>query len=448
MGAQMYYIIPALPEMVVLVMALITLMIGLFFPRHKNLSYYLSQITLLITAGLTGYMLVGWGVGVDQASVLFHGHFTLDRLAGVLKLFIYLFVFVTFIYSRQYNQQRRILNTEFYVLGLLSMLGMMVLVSSHSFLALFLGVELLSLPTYAMVALWRDRIPCSEAALKYFVIGALASGLLLYGLSMIFGVTQRLDITGIAMVIAQAPANQYWVLVFGLVFIVSGLAFKLGAAPFHMWIPDVYEGAQSSVTLFIATAPKIAGFAMMIRLLVDTLPALHIQWQELLIVIAILSMGIGNFAAIVQTNIKRLLAYSSIAHMGYLLLGISCGTPRGYAAALFYMLTYAIMALGAFGMLTLMSREDFEAENISDFSGLNSRNPWLAFLMMLTLFSLAGVPPLVGFIAKVGILEALIKVHLVWLAVVAMFFAIVGAYYYIRVVKTMYFEEGEIGRAH
>lgn len=434
-------LIPLIPEMFVLVIALITLLIGAFATKRRNIVYYLSLVALIIVAWLTWHVYSSY----DAAHTVFtfNNSFVLDRLAVVLKLFIYLSVFLTFVYSRQYNDARNIPRNEFYVLALLSMLGMMVLVSSHNFLTLFLGVELLSLPTYAMVAMQRDKTRCVEAAMKYFVIGALASGMLLYGLSMIFGATKSLDMITIAKIIAATPANQHLILIFGLVFVIAGVAFKIGAAPFHMWIPDVYDGAPTSVTLFISTAPKIAGFALMIRLLVDTLPGLHVQWQELLIVISILSMAIGNFAAIVQTNIKRLLAYSSIAHMGYMLLGILCATQRGYAAAMFYTITYAIMTLGSFGMLILMSKAGFEAENIKDFAGLGNRNPWLAFLMMLMMFSLAGVPPLVGFIAKVGVLEALIKVHLVWLAVIAVLFAIVGAYYYIRVVKVMFFERLE-----
>jgi len=434
-------LIPVIPEIFVVVMALITLLTGAFTVKRRHVVYYLSQITLIVVAWLTWHVYTDY----DNAHTVltFNNSFIFDRLSAVLKLFIYLSVFLTFLYSRQYNNDRKIPRNEFYVLALLSMVGMMILVSSHSFLTLFLGVELLSLPTYAMVAMQRDKARCVEAAMKYFVIGALASGMLLYGLSMIFGATKSLDMITIAQTIAATPASQHLILIFGLVFVIAGLAFKVGAAPFHMWIPDVYDGAPTSVTLFISTAPKIAGFAMIIRLLVDTLPGLHVQWQEVLIVISILSMGIGNFAAIVQTNIKRLLAYSSIAHMGYMLLGILCATQRGYAAAMFYTITYAIMTLGSFGMLILMSKAGVEAENIRDLAGLGNRNPWLAFLMMLMMFSLAGVPPLVGFIAKVGVLEALIMSHLVWLAVLAVLFAIVGAYYYIRVIKVMFFERIE-----
>ncbi len=436
----MINVVPIIPEIFILIMALVILMAGVFFTRYRDLSYYLSQITLIVVAWLTWHVFV---VFDSSTTVLAFGNsFISDHLSVVLKLFIYLSVFFTFLYSRNYNRERKIASNEFYVLGLLSMLGMMVLVSSYNFLTLFLGVELLALPTYAMVAMHRRKTRCVEAAMKYFVIGALASGLLLYGLSMIFGATKSLDMLTVAKMVSATPVNQSIILLFGLVFITAGVAFKLGAAPFHMWVPDVYDGAPTSVTLFISTAPKIAAFALVTRLFIDAMPTLHVQWQEMLMVVSILSMGIGNLAAIVQTNIKRLLAYSSIAHMGYLLLGILCATPRGYSAALFYMITYSLMTLGAFGMVILMSKAGIEAENIHDFAGLNERNPWLAFMMMLIFFSLAGVPPLVGFIAKVGVLEALIQVHLVWLAVLAVLFAIVGVYYYIRVVKVMYFESG------
>lgn len=432
--------IPALPEIGVLLMTLVTLMVGVFAQKYRQLPYYMAQLTLIIAAWLTWHTFTFFDAG--NTVLTFENGFIFDRFAMIIKLFIFVIVFFTFIYSRQYNQDRKIQALEFYVLGLLSTLGMMILVSSYNLLTLFLGLELLSLPIYAMVAMQRRKVRGIEAAMKYFVIGSLASGMLLYGLSMIFGATQSLDMLTIAHSIANTPLDQNLILVFGLVFVMAGVAFKLGAAPFHMWVPDVYDGAPSSVTLFLASAPKVAAFAMLVRLFIDTMPTLHIQWQELLMVIAILSMAIGNFAAIVQTNIKRMLAYSSIAHMGYMLLGVLCATPRGYAAAMFYVITYSLVTLGAFGMVILMSQTGFEAETIDDFAGLNNRNPWLALMMLLVMFALAGVPPLVGFIAKVGVLEALIQVHLVWLAVLAILFAIVGAYYYIRVVKAMYFESG------
>ncbi|MCB1827238.1 MAG: NADH-quinone oxidoreductase subunit NuoN [Coxiellaceae bacterium] len=440
MTAKLPNFIPLIPEIFVLVMTCVTLLMGLFLgKRFKNISYYLVQFTLIIAAWLTWHVFMKYDF--DATVLSFYNMFVLDKLAVVLKSFIYLSAFLTFLYSRQYNNDRNIPSNEFYVLGLLSVMGMMILVSGHNLLTIYLGLELLSLPIYAMVALQRSKPRCIEAAMKYFIVGAIASGMLLYGMSMIFGASQSLDITQIDQFIAGTPVNENIVFIFGLVFLMAGIAFKLGAAPFHMWVPDVYDGAPNSVTLFIASAPKIAAFGLVIRLLTQGMPELHIQWQHVWIVISILSMAIGNLVAIVQTNIKRLLAYSSIAHMGYMILGLVCATPRGNAAALFYIISYTVMTLASFGMILLMSRQGFEANELNDFKGLNSRNPWLAFLMLIVMFSMAGIPPLVGFIAKVGVLEALIKVHLVWLAVVAILFAIIGAYYYIRVVKLMYFED-------
>lgn len=430
-------LIPLIPELFVLLMALVILMLGVFLPHRRFLPFYFAQITLVATAALT--VMVFLGLDASTAVYTFHKLFVLDKLSMILKMFIYLAAFMSLAYSARYNDERTIPHTEFYVLSLLSVLGMMITVSSTNLITLYMGLELLSLPIYAMVALQRAKVRCVEAAMKYFVIGALASGMLLYGMSLLFGATKSLDISTIAHVIAATSIQHNMIMVFGLVFILAGLAFKLGAAPFHMWVPDVYDGAPTTVTLFLSSAPKIAAFGLIIRLLVQGMPSLSVQWSEMLIVVAILSMAIGNFAAIVQSNIKRMLAYSSIAHMGYMALGLICATPRGYSSALFYMLSYTIMTLGAFGMIILMSHAGFEANEIDDFAGLNDRKPWLAFLMLLIMFSMAGVPPIIGFIAKVGVFEALIQAHLVWLAVVAMLFAIVGAYYYIRVVKVMYF---------
>ena len=441
MKPMLPHLIFSLPEIFVLVMVCVTLMAGLFFEKNRALPYFLVQLTLVIASILTWYSFMH--LGATSSVLIFHRSFVLDKLAVILKIFIYITVFMTLLYSRHYNDDRRIPANEFYVLALISTLGMMVLVSAHNFLTLFLGLELLSLPIYAMVALQRGKSRCIEAAMKYFVIGALASGMLLYGMSMLFGVTQSIDIDRVATLIAAVPAEQNLILVFGLVFIMAGLAFKLGAAPFHMWVPDVYDGAPSSVTLFLSAAPKIAAFGMVIRLVVEAMPSLHVHWQEIFIVIGILSIAIGNIVAIVQTNIKRMLAYSSIAHMGYMVLGLACGTARGNAAALFYVISYSIMTLGAFGMVVLLSKAGTEANEINDFAGLNTRSPWLAFMMLLVMFSLAGVPPIVGFFAKVGILDALIQAQLTWLAVVALIFAVIGSYYYIRVVKVMYFEEPE-----
>lgn len=434
-------LMPMIPEIFVLIMACFALLAGVFAPKRRQLVYALSQVTLLVAAWLVWHVFNDLAGGATIS--VFREGFVLDHLAVMLKFLILLSVFFVFIYSNRYNLGCGIAQNEFYVLGLLSTLGMMVLVSAHSLLTVYMGMELLSLPTYAMVGMRRDRGCCVEAAMKYFIIGAVASGFLLYGFSMLFGATHSLNISEIAHVIAVMPEGNHVVLILGMIFVVAGIIFKLGAAPFHMWVPDVYEGAPTSVTLFIASAPKMAAFGMAIRLLVDAMPVLHVQWQAMLIVIALLSMGVGNLMAIAQTNIKRMLAYSSVAHMGYMILGLACATSRGYAASMFYVVTYTLMTLAAFGVILLMSQKGFEAEEITDLAGLNNRNPWLAFVMLVVMFSMAGVPPLVGFVAKVGVLEALIQVHLVWLTVVALLFAVIGSYYYIRVVKVMYFERGE-----
>jgi NADH-quinone oxidoreductase subunit N len=325
---------------------------------------------------------------------------------------------------------------------------MMVMISANHFLVLYLGLELMSLCLYAMVALNRDSAASTEAAMKYFVLGALASGLLLYGMSMLYGATGALELTQVAQAIAAGQANRT-VLVFGLVFVVAGIAFKLGVVPFHMWIPDVYQGAPNAITLFIGSAPKLAAFAMAMRLLVNGLLELAIDWQQMLVILAVLSMAIGNLAAIAQSNIKRMLAYSTISHMGFMLLGLLAGVVQGnrfsapdaYSAAMFYSVVYVLTAAGAFGMVLAMSRAGFEAEEIDDYRGLNQRSPWYAFLMLLLMFSLAGVPPTVGFYAKLSVLDAVVKAGQIWLAVVAVIFSLIGAFYYLRVVKLMYFDE-------
>ena len=424
------------PELFMLFMACIALIAGLFAKqRGASLCYLLVQLALLGTAILAVRY-------YHQPSIItFNGAVIVDPLAVILKIAICLISFMVFWYSRDYVREYiKDYQLEYYVLGLFAVLGSLVLVSAYNFLTLFLGIELFSLPVYAMIALRRDSGICTEAAMKYFIISAIASGILLYGLSMLYGATHSIEINAVATAVASSSLTQQIILSFGLVFVVVGIAFKLGAVPFHMWVPDVYEGAPTSVTLFIASAPKIAGLALAIRLLVNSLPGLHVEWQELLMVISLLSMGLGNIVAIVQTNFKRMLAYSSIAQIGYMLLGLLSATPAGYAAAIFYMISYAIMVLGAFGMLLVLSRNGVEAKWIQDFQGLNTRDPWLAFMMLLILFSMAGIPPIVGFMAKVAVLESLIRIHLVWLAAVALLFAIIGAYYYISVVKVMYFE--------
>lgn len=422
------------PELTVLLASCAILIYGLYTGKTKAV-YYLVQLTLLC-AGVSSLVIFP-----SEAHIAFSGMFVLDPLASVLKLFIYLNTVFIFMYARSYIKARGLPELEYYILSLFSVLGMMVLASAHNLLTVFLGLEIFSLPIYALVAIVRDSAESSEAAMKYFVMGAVAAGMLLYGMSMLYGATHSLDISVIAAAIKQFNLVHQPMLSLSLVFIVVGLAFKLGAVPFHMWVPDVYQGATSSVTLFIASASKIAALAMCLRLLAYALIDLHVQWQQLLIIVSVLSMALGNLVAIVQTNIKRMLAYSAIAHMGYICLGLIAGNSDGFASSLFYILSYSLMSLGAFGLIVVMSQNGIIIERIDDLRGLNNRNPWLAFIMLLLMFSMAGIPPTVGFFAKMGVLQAIINQHHVWLASFAMIFAVIGAYYYLNVVKVMYFEE-------
>lgn len=426
-----------LPEMVLLTMACLILILDAYLPKNlPDLIYQLTQGTLIGTALFT------FATYSTAPKLAMNDMFVSDTMAVILKLFILAIVFVVFIYSRDYLRDRNLLKGEYFVLGLFAVLGMMIMVSAHNLLIIYLGLELLSLSLYAMVAMQRDSQSATEAAMKYFVLGALASGMLLYGMSILYGVTGTLDLAKLAQAISQQTDNHI-LLVFGLVFIIVGLGFKLGAVPFHTWVPDVYQGAPTAVTLFIGSAPKLAAFAMLIRLLADGMQHLHTDWQQMLILLAILSMGIGNLIAIAQTNIKRMLAYSTIAHVGYLMLGVLTGTAAGYAASMFYVIVYALMSLGGFGMIILLSRAGFEAENIEDFKGLNERNSWYAFLMLILMLSMAGVPPLLGFWAKWSVLSQVIQADMVWLAIIAVIFAIIGAFYYLRIIKTMYFERAQ-----
>lgn len=423
-------------------MACIILIADLFLTeRSRIVTYLLSQATLLIAAVLTV------SLHAQEPVLTFSGTFINDTMGDVLKVFIYLTTAVVFAYSRIYLRSRELDKGEYYVLGLFAVLGMMVMVSAHSLLTIYLGLELMSLSLYSMVALQRDSSVASEAAMKYFVLGALASGLLLYGMSLLYGATGSLDIAEISRNIGQnaglEATNNNIVLIFGLVFVLIGMMFKLGAVPFHMWIPDVYHGAPTSVTLFIASAPKLAAFAILMRLLVDGLGELHGQWEGMLVVLAILSMGVGNIIAIAQSNLKRMLAYSTISHVGFLLLGILSGTQIGYSAAMFYVIIYALMGMGGFGMIILLSRAGFEADRLDDFKGLNNRSPWFAFMMLIFMFSMAGVPPTVGFYAKFSVLQAVVEAGWAWLAVVAVLFSVIGAFYYLRIVKLMYFDKAE-----
>ena len=448
MSVPMPDLLPAYAEIFLVVMASVILIADLVIPgRDRGITYGLSLLTLLGCAVLTVAAVQGTG---GEVTYTFGNMFVSDYMGNLLKILTYIAVAACLVYSRGYLSDRDLLSGEFFVLTLFAMLGMMVMISANHFLTLYLGLELLSLCLYAMVALNRDSAGSTEAAMKYFVLGALASGLLLYGMSMIYGATGSLDISAVAKALEGGrPAKT--VLVFGLVFVVAGLGFKLGVAPFHMWIPDVYHGAPTAVTLFIGSAPKLAAFAMAMRLLVNGLLALAVDWQQMLVIMSVLSMAIGNLAALAQTNIKRMLAYSTISHMGFMLLGLLSGVVNNnwlnaadaYGAAMFYAVVYVLMSLGAFGMVILLSRAGFEAENLSSFKGLNQRSPWFAFIMLLVMFSLAGIPPTAGFYAKLSVLQATIAAGQVWLAVVAVMFSLIGAFYYVRVVKLMYFDEAQ-----
>ncbi len=426
---------PALPEIFVLVMVSLILIIDLFLSaKNRFITYALTQITLLGAAWIT----VSTHGAAPQYT--FSNMFVDDAMSDVLKLMSYLAVSVVLVYSRTYISLRGLFRGEFFTLVLFALLGMMVMISANHFLVLYMGLELLSLSLYAMVALQRDSAVASEAAMKYFVLGALASGLLLYGMSMLYGATGSLNINQVATVIQHTTGNHV-ILTFGLVFIVAGLAFKLGVVPFHMWIPDVYQGAPTAVTLFIGSVPKIAAFAFVARLLVEGLQGLVQDWQGMLVIMAFLSMAIGNITAIAQTNIKRMLAYSTISHMGFMLLGFLSGTLNGYSSSMFYVLVYVLMSLGGFGMVMLLSRKGFEAENLDDFKGLNQRSPWYAFMMLLLMFSMAGIPPTVGFYAKLSVLQAALQAGFIWLVVSAVLFSVIGAFYYLRIIKLMYFDK-------
>lgn len=424
----------AIPEIFILCMASIILVVDLFLTdKNRYITYLLSQLTLLIAFFLT------LNLFSSETSYLFSQTFISDSMSSILKLGVYIAIFVTFLYSKDYLKQRNIFKGEYFVLGLFGVLGMMIMISASNFLTIYLGLELLSLCLYAMVALQRDSADASESAMKYFVLGAIASGMLLYGMSMLYGATGSLDLQIISQQLGAVTDKT--ILAFGLVFIIVGIAFKLGAVPFHMWLPDVYQGSPTAVTIYIATAPKIAAFAMLMRLLVGGMFELHAQWQDILIILAILSMAIGNIVAIAQTNIKRMLAYSTISHVGFLILGVLSGTAEGFAASMFYTLTYVLMSLASFGVIIIMSRKGFEADKLDDYKGLNQRSPWLAVMMMFIMFSMAGVPPFVGFWAKLSVLKAVISADLLWVAAVAVIFSIIGAFYYLRIIKLMYFDK-------
>jgi NADH-quinone oxidoreductase subunit N len=420
-------------------MACVILLADLFISdERRGLTHMLAVLTLLFAAILTIRVMLPAG----EVIYAFSDTFIRDRFGDVLKVFSYIILAGVFVYAKHYLRRFKLFKGEFYTLSLFALLGVMVMISASNLITVYLGLELLALSSYALVALDRDSRFGSEAAMKYFILGSLASGLLLYGMSLIYGATGSLDLATISQALGGGAGDSL-LLTFGLVFIVIGIAFKLGAVPFHMWVPDVYHGAPLAVTLFISSVPKLAGLALAIRLLDNGLIGLHGDWQSMLVVLAALSLILGNFAAIAQTNIKRMLAYSTISHMGFMLLGILAGTPEGYAAAMFYAIAYAIMSVGAFAVIILISNGDREADQLDDFKGLAKRNPWHAFLMMMILFSLAGVPVFLGFFAKWQVIAAAISAGFTGLAVLAVVTAVVGAFYYLRVVKLMYFDDPE-----
>lgn len=424
-----------LPELVLLGATCAILLIDLFLkPSQRDITHWLS----IAAVAVTSFLVWRGAPEVAQGVNAFNGMFKHDGISVVLKQFVLLTTGLSLFYARNYLRERRLLLGEFYLLILFATIGMMLLVSAGSLVTAYLGLELLALSSYALVALNRESAISAEAAIKYFVLGALASGLLLYGMSMIYGATGTLDLAAISAQVNQVE-HRGW-LAIGLVFIVSGVAFKLGAAPFHMWLPDVYHGAPTAITVFIGSAPKVAAFGLLYRLLEGGLGPLSEHWTLMLALLSVLSLAVGNLFAIAQSNLKRMLAYSTISHVGFMLLGFVGGSPAGYSAAMFYIISYTMTATVAFGIIALLARAGFECEEIDDFKGLNQRSPWYAAIMGISMFSLAGVPPLFGFFAKLLVLKSAIDAGFLWLAIVAIIFAIIGIYYYLRVVKVMYFD--------
>ncbi len=431
-------LLPAAPEIILLCLICIVLVADLLIDDESRVAIFWLVIVSLF---ITGASLVL--TAQETRTILFDGSYVSDPLSLVLKLAAIGVVAIGFMYSRDYLQQNKLFKGEYYLLGLFGLLGTMIMISANSLLTMYLGLETLSLSLYALVAFDRNSATSAESAMKYFVLGAIASGALLYGISWIYGMTGSLQFHEIAEVIRTQPEINGVPLWFGLAFVIVGIGFKFGAVPFHMWLPDVYQGARSPVTLFIATAPKLGALALALRILVSGLGDLHEIWQDMIMILAVLSLVIGNVVAIAQSNIKRMLGYSAIAHVGFILLAVFCGTKQGYGAALFYTLTYVVMAAGSFGMIILLSRQGFEAENLNDFKGLNSRSPWFAFMMLFFMFGLAGVPPWVGFFAKLNVINAVLIAGFPGLAVLMVLATVVGAFYYIRVIWFMYFESAK-----
>ncbi len=430
--------IAAAPEMTLLGLICVVMLADLFFEDENRMAtFWLSMVSLAVTAVVLHL------TAPDSARVLFYGAYISDPFSQILKLGTVLFVAVAFLYARDYLRANDLNKGEYYLLGLFGLLGIMIMISANSLLTMYLGLETLALSMYALVAIDRKNVTAAESAMKYFVLGAIASGALLYGISWVYGVTGSLQFDEIARTLVADPSLNSLPLWFGLAFLIVGIAFKFGAVPFHMWLPDVYQGAPTRVTLYIGTAPKLAALALGIRVLVEGLGPIAASWEAMLTVLAVLSLGIGNVVAIAQTNIKRMLAYSTIGHIGFIFLGLLTGTQAGLEASLFYTIVYVIMATAAFGILILLSRRGFEAELLDDFRGLNQRSPWFAAMMLLIMVSMIGVPPLAGFYAKWWVLAALVNAGQVWLAIVGVLFSVIGAFYYLRVVKLMYFDEPE-----
>ncbi|MCO7225045.1 NADH-quinone oxidoreductase subunit NuoN [Pleionea sp. CnH1-48] len=431
----MNFLNPLLPEIAILCVACLALFSDLFSKdREKKTCYLITQL------GIISVFILLLGSIHQPKQILYHGTFVFDTLATLLKLGILLLTFVALVYARVFIRDRRFLRGEYYTLTLFAALGMMVMVSAHSLLTVYLGIELLSLTLYAMIAMQRDDKRAPEAAVKYFVTGAIASGFLLYGMSLLYGVTGHLKLSAISQVLLE-PTEFVWLARFAIVFMLAGVVFKLGLVPFHMWIPDVYHGAPTSVTAFIASAPKVAAFGLTIRLLLEGVNAQVSDWSQILLVAGMLSIGLGNLVALAQTNFKRLLAYSGIAHMGYFALGFFAGDYGGYAASMFYVFVYAMMTLAGFGLLVFMSRLGYECEDLDDFKGLGQQNAWYGLMFTLVMLSMAGIPPLLGFWPKLEIFRALVASGYSQVAVYAVIFSVVGLYYYLRVVKVIFFDK-------
>jgi NADH-quinone oxidoreductase subunit N len=428
----------AAPEMTLLGLICVVMIADLFTEdADRGTTFWLTMLSLLVT-GVVLYF-----TAPESRDVALYGAYVADPFSTVLKLATIGLVAVAFLYARDYLRANDLNKGEYYLLGLFGLLGMMIMMSANSLLTMYLGLEMLALSMYALVAIDRKNVNAAESAMKYFVLGAIASGALLYGISWVYGVTGSLEFGLIAEALASDPGLNNLPLWFGLAFLIVGIAFKFGAVPFHMWLPDVYEGARTPVTLYLASAPKLAALALVYRILVYGLGSLHETWSTMIMFVAVLSILVGNFVAIAQTNIKRMLGYSTIAHVGFILLGIYTGTEDGYSSALFYTLTYVVAAAGAFGILIVMSRRGYEAELLSDFKGLNARSPWFALMMLFLMFSMAGVPPFVGFLSKLYVISAVLDTGGTWLALLMVLASVIGAYYYLRVIWYMYFEKGE-----